>query len=74
MTLPSLPSSLQGFDLDRALKGPAVAETTAYSAMLTDRLLPALVSILHFKLPLLALPPSLSSCTVGGWTLRTTWK
>ena len=39
---PSLPA--QGFNLDCSLKEPALAEITAYSAMLTDRLLPALVS------------------------------
>jgi metaxin len=32
-----------GFNIDRSLKEPAVAETTAYSAMLTDRLLPAVL-------------------------------
>ena len=34
----------QGFNLDRSLQDPALAEVVAYSAMLTDRLLPALVS------------------------------
>lgn len=39
-----LSPALQGFNLDSSLKEPDLAEVTAYSAMLTDRLLPALVS------------------------------
>jgi hypothetical protein len=40
-TLPSLP--WQGFNLDRSLGDAAVTETAAYSALLTHRLLPAMV-------------------------------
>ena len=40
-TLPSLP--WQGFNIDRSLDDAAMAETAAYSGLLTHRLLPTMV-------------------------------